>query len=133
MAWLTSLLSVSFIARLKFASALLRVISAIFSLRERRPLLAVCELVSNVFHVRSLVAAKVSNASLLDADLHQVTKRVRHLRLHERVIGHVSLLCSQLPSPAAARLVPACGLLTRQQPVVNRPPSSPPKALDQQA
>jgi hypothetical protein len=41
---------------------LLRVISAIFSLSERKPLLAVCELVSNVFHVFSLVAAKVSNA-----------------------------------------------------------------------
>jgi len=55
------LLSASFIARAKFASALLRVISAIFSLSERKPLLAVCELVSNVFHVFSLVAAKVSN------------------------------------------------------------------------
>ena len=44
------------------ASALLRVISAIFSLSERKPLPAVCELVSNVFHAFSLVAAKVSNA-----------------------------------------------------------------------
>jgi len=126
---------VSFIARLKFASALLRVISAIFSLRERRPLLAVCELVSNVFHVRSLVAAKVSNDRFAcsDADPHQFAERIRHLRLHERVIGHVTLLSSQLPSPAALRLAPACSLLTRQQPGADRPPSSPPKALDQQA
>jgi hypothetical protein len=31
-------------------------------LSERKPLPAVCELVSNVFHAFSLVAAKVSNA-----------------------------------------------------------------------
>src|SRR5262249_25713117 len=49
-------------ASAKFASALSRVIWAIFSLSDRKPVLAVCELVSNVFHVRSLVAAKVSKA-----------------------------------------------------------------------
>src|SRR6516164_5501469 len=98
MAWLTSLLSASFMASAKFASALLRVIWAIFSLSDRKPLLAVCELVSSVFHVRSLVAAKVSNARfvLLDADLHQIAKRIRHFWLHERVICHDTLLSSQL-------------------------------------
>src|SRR6476620_4662491 len=124
MAWPTSLLSVSFIARLKFASALLRVISAIFSLRERRPL-------PRPFARRRKGVERPF--CLLDADLYQVAERIRHLRLHERVIGHVTLLSSQLPSPAALRLAPACSLLTRQQPGADRPPSSPPKALDQQA
>src|SRR5262249_3053890 len=109
MAWLTSLLSVSFIARLKFASALLRVISAIFSLRERRPLLAVCELVSNVFHVRSLVAAKVSNARFACSMLTFIRSRNESgtsgfMNASLAMLLSCARNCPRRPLPASCRL-----------------------------
>jgi hypothetical protein len=57
-----SLLSASFSARAKFASALLRVISAILVLSAVRPTRADCEVVSSDFQVFSLVEAKLSKA-----------------------------------------------------------------------
>src|SRR5512135_1149454 len=63
MAWRKSLLSASSSARAKVALALLRLISAIFSFKACRLALAILEPHSSVFHVVSLVAAKVSKAS----------------------------------------------------------------------
>jgi len=82
------------------------VISAIFSLSERKPLLAVCELVSNVFHVFSLVAAKVSNDRFACSMLTLINSR----RLHERVIGHAALLSSLALESVSQRLRLVVGL-----------------------
>src|ERR1700674_2886802 len=57
-----SLLSASFSASAKFASALLRVMSAILVLSVIRPERADCEVVSSDLHVFSLVVANVSKA-----------------------------------------------------------------------
>src|SRR6187401_3287640 len=113
-------------ARAKFASALLRVISAIFSLNERKPLPAVCELVSNVFHAFSLVAAKVSNARFVCSMLIFIKSRKA-----SGTSGLVNAsLAMVLSCPRNCPRLP--GLFGHQQPCADRPPSSPPEALDHQ-
>jgi len=103
---LKSLLSASFSASAKFASALLRVMSAILVLSVIRPERADCEVVSSDLHVFSLVVANVSQGPLclLDAHLHEVAQRLRNLGLHECVISHDALLLPYLPCVVCLRL-----------------------------